>query len=456
MTEVGGKDSYPAWLERILNQRNIGVNFSVVNKGKTGINTFYILAHLEENLNKYNPDMVTAMIGINDGGMVMYPLSKTSSYPPPDKHIKYYEDIPEANTALFKTSRAYRFLRILWQQLIQKIRKKGIYKPEGDKKVFKSGFRFSTTGLKECYAAQMEPEQAEEALKKAIELYSENYNAYRALLCSYTDQAKYTEAEELLKKLIKLNPKDDQLYVDLGHLYTLQARFFSEGEMALKKAIELNPKNEQAHIELGSLYRCQAWVFYRREGNFSKVEELLKKSIEINPRDINSCVELARLYKDRGNLSRAEEMLKKATALEPGQDDRAAAGLAMLYEEMGKSELAQEYYRKANRLRLENYSLVTTHNYQELKMMLDKRGIKLVCIQYPLRSIEPLKRMLQGQDGVIFVDNEKVFKDALKKGSFKDYFIDMFGGEFGHCTPEGNRLLAQNLANVILKEYFNK
>jgi hypothetical protein len=27
----------------------------------------------------------------------------------------------------------------------------------------------------------------------------------------------------------------------------------------------------------------------------------------------------------------------------------------------------------------------------------------------------------------------------------------MFGGDFGHCTPEGNRLLAENITEVILK-----
>jgi hypothetical protein len=32
----------------------------------------------------------------------------------------------------------------------------------------------------------------------------------------------------------------------------------------------------------------------------------------------------------------------------------------------------------------------------------------------------------------------------------------MFGGDFGHCTPKGNMLLAQNIADVILGEVFNK
>ena len=74
-----------------------------------------------------------------------------------------------------------------------------------------------------------------------------------------------------------------------------------------------------------------------------------------------------------------------------------------------------------------------------------------------MRNIEPLKKILQGnEEGVIFVDNEKIFRDALKKASYREYFSDTFGGDFGHCTPKGNKLLAENIANVILKEVFGK
>jgi hypothetical protein len=61
-----------------------------------------------------------------------------------------------------------------------------------------------------------------------------------------------------------------------------------------------------------------------------------------------------------------------------------------------------------------------------------------------------------GGKEIIFVDNKKVFKDAVKKDGYNTYFVDMFGGDFGHCTVKGNRLLAENIANTILKEVFHK
>ena len=63
--------------------------------------------------------------------------------------------------------------------------------------------------------------------------------------------------------------------------------------------------------------------------------------------------------------------------------------------------------------------------------------------------------MFESKEGLIFVDNEKVFKDALKTAKYEEYFKDNFAGDFGHCTDKGNRLLAGNIANIILKECFN-
>jgi hypothetical protein len=74
-----------------------------------------------------------------------------------------------------------------------------------------------------------------------------------------------------------------------------------------------------------------------------------------------------------------------------------------------------------------------------------------------MRSIESLKKIFQGNDkGIIFVDNEKIFKDAVARNGYRDYFRDIFGGEFGHCTEKGNRLLAENIADAILREAFKK
>ena len=93
---------------------------------------------------------------------------------------------------------------------------------------------------------------------------------------------------------------------------------------------------------------------------------------------------------------------------------------------------------------------LTVRHYEELVGALDKRGIPYICMQYPVRSIEPLKEIFKDRKDIIFVSNEDNFKEALKKSAYDEYFTDYFGGDFGHCNHQGNRLIAENLAEAIL------
>ena len=166
-------------------------------------------------------------------------------------------------------------------------------------------------------------------------------------------------------------------------------------------------------------------------------------------------------YQARGKFPQAEDAFKKAIdlfkkAIDCPENDRAYGAISVLYEEIGKPELAKEYAKKVDRFRLEYYNFITVNNYRKLKEILTKRGIKLVCVQYPMRSTDPLKKIFGKDEGVIFVDNKTIFKEMVKRSGLKEVFLDMFGGDFGHCTQKGNKLLATNIADVILKEVFNK
>src|SRR5712691_1423595 len=65
-TALGGEDAYPRQLERILNQQAGRQLVSVLNRGVPAINTDYILAGVPAFLAQYQPDIVVAMMGIND------------------------------------------------------------------------------------------------------------------------------------------------------------------------------------------------------------------------------------------------------------------------------------------------------------------------------------------------------------------------------------------------------
>jgi tetratricopeptide (TPR) repeat protein len=425
---------YPPFLEEILNQRNIGIKFSVIDKGIGGTNTEVILSELEANLDKYRPDMVVTMMGCNDG-----------------RGIMYYKDIPEANTMIFKHCRVYRFMRLIYMHILNKLKKEGIYglndsslnrKTKSDSKGYKQD-----AGVKGFYQKNKEIEE-EQVLKKAIELNPNDDSAYIKLGGLYKEQGKFAESEQTLKKAIELNPNNDYAYQELGWFYKDQGKF-AESEQALKKAIELNPNNDSAYTGL-------AWL-YKDFEKFAESEQAFKKAIELNPKNDSAYIKLGWLYMAQWKLAESEQAFKKAIELDP--DNECLYGsLAIIYCDMGNNKLSKIYAEKANSLRDKYYNSITVNNYHMLKQILDKRKIKLVSVQYPMLNIGPLKKIFkeETEGSIIFVDNEKIFKDAIIKEGYREYFRDMFGGDFGHCTNKGNRLLAENIAQIILKEVFKK
>jgi Tfp pilus assembly protein PilF len=517
------QNQYPQLLEQVLNQRNVGMHFSVVDKGKIGTNTPAILSHVEAYLSEYHPDLVVAMMGIND------------------HKVKYYQDIPESEGWLFRHSRLYRFCRILYVSILKKIKREDIYGlnklgqirrakledigtvtesinlPEKSlRKAIELNPKNDTAyvELGQLYRKQGRFAEAENSFKKAIEFNPNNDIAHLKLAELYQVQDKFSQAEDSFKKALELKPENEDIHIQLGDLYRYQDKFL-QAEGSLKKALEINPKNDSVHVRLGEVYRKQGeflqaenffekaigispkkdeiyvklGLLYWGQGKFPQAEIFFKKAIEISPKKDNGYVKLGTLYWDQGKLAQAEDLFKKAVKINPENDntyvelgrlyrsqnkfpqaedlfEKAVAltlksnhifeAMSSLYEGTGRPELAREYAKKIKRLKLEYCNPVTVNNYRRLKELLDKRGIKLVCAQYPVRSVEPLKRIFEKDEGVIFVDNERAFKEVLGKENYKEYFRDMFGGDFGHCTRKGNELLAQNIADVILREAFNK
>jgi Flp pilus assembly protein TadD len=354
------QNQYPAFLEEILNRRGAGIRFSVIDRGMTGANTTDILARLESDIDRYRPETVIAMIGVNDDG----------------KHIPYETDFRSRTMPFLKRLRIYKLGKLL-QSRLHADGERAAYRDKrgaafaNDSALMKTGWR---------YISEKNMQEAQRAFKRAAETERGNDSAYMILGWLSIDQKRYAEVER-----------------------------------SFKKALELNPRNESAYIELGWLYRTQ-----RR---FSEAEQLFKKGIALNP-------ESARLHEN----------------------------LAALYYRLDEDALSKSYSQKASLLRRRYYNPRTVENYLELKRILDSRGVRLVCVQYPMRDLSPLKQIFEDAPGsdVLFVDNERTFEAAVRAQGYKSLFMDMFAGDFGHCTEAGNRLLAENIAAAMLRGVFGR
>jgi len=458
-TASGGEYSYPSQLEEILNKK-IGLKASVINKGISGTDTSFIASHLEENINKYMPDMVITMMGIND-------YSANVPYHSMEGNIRY---------PFLYSLRICKLVQSISINMAVKLKKANKqeswpFNESGSKQILE--FPQDSEGLIRkawWYHKKKDYDSAIKTLKKALELGPQDYSTWEDIGWIINNQGNYPEterafrktierlewvlrintayreSEETFKKSLEVNPGNSESWRRLG-LAQIAHEDYMHGLESLLKAIEINPHNTCAARDLrGLAYQ------YLEKNDYDKSEVLYRWVTAIDPQNELGYLNLAPFYIRLDRFAKAKAMLEKAYSLNP-HNHTTCAMLAVVYHKMGNDIAAREYSSKADR---EIYKPATVQNYHKVKGILDRYGIKYVCVQYPMRSIEPFKKIFTNENDIIFVDNEEVFKDALKGHSYKDYFSDLFGGNFGHCTPKGNRLLAANIAHAILKNCFNK
>lgn len=425
---------YPVILEQILNQQSKGIKFSVIDKGFIGT-TSDILSQLEKNLDNYMPDMVIAMMGINDSA----------------RHMPFQEHFASRIKFSISASQTYKLIKFLWLRIKNKTQELNFCKQkvgigEVNNITLKLNFGKDKPYLElgNIYNAEGDYGQAETAFKQAIEINPQNYDAYIISGLFYLQQGDYDQATAVFKQAVELNATKADAYIWLGVCYKDQGKY--NPEELFNKAIQLNPKGELAYLGLGQ--------YFQEQGRYAEAKNTYEKAIQVNPSNPEGHRGLGWCYHQLKDYDRAEAAFKKVIELAP-ESNHGYAGLVVLYGELGNYVAMQEYSAKLNNLMF-FYKSITKKNYYQLKKILDQRGIKLVCVQYPMCSIKPLKRIFEGEIGIIFVDNEKLFKEALRNAKYEDYFIDNFAGAFGHCTEKGNRLLAENIANIIQKEFLNK
>jgi tetratricopeptide (TPR) repeat protein len=291
-----------------------------------------------------------------------------------------------------------------------------------------------------------EYEKAEEAYLKAAEIHPEKDEPYFLLGLMARESNDPEKEERFLRKAVEINPRGVALTYFV-YIYKTPERF-KEAETILYKAIEADPHNDAAYYLLG--------IFFYQKDQFEQAERFFLKAEELNPRNRSPYPWLALTYLRQEKFAQAEALLENVIESHP-EDIKSLGVLATVYASQGKKELADYYFNKINQTRDAVYLPKTVQNYRHLKEILDRRKIPLVCAQYPMRSVVPLKKIFGGEDAkIIFVDNEKLFKDAVGKEGYPAYFTDYYGGDFGHCTEKGNRLLAENIADTIIREYFHK
>jgi tetratricopeptide (TPR) repeat protein len=466
-TALGGEDSYPSQLEEMLNAQSRQIKYTVINKGIISTTSKYILEHIDQNLDRYKPQMVVVMMGIND-----------KAYLHDTDRSLWHGNV----RSFIRDLKVYKLARLLYAHIAHKI--KGTNAPAQAVDGEPSGGNYN---------------QVENFLKVVIVQSIENYRQHMArheiqlakesmmgaslacveLVRRYRLQGHFEEARSILNEALIIDPRSSEVYLEWGELNLAQKK----GDLALKafqSAFALDLKNSDALLGLArayhQLHNDNAFLVYagylqiepkdywgymelaqwfKEDKHYEMAEYYLSRAIKIEPDFDQAYTDLGQVLDDQGQYQKEEafylnEISRYPKSLHP-QSSRFYKALGQFYQRQGRDDLAKKYFQQAAQQGMAEYSSVTLINYSLLVDKILNRHIKVVVMQYPVRDISPLRDYLGQRKGVIFLENKQNFKEAMAQGGYWHYFKDNFAYDFGHCTREGNELIARNVTGVILK-----
>ena len=474
-TALGGEDSYPSQLERMLNVARPQKKFSVINKGIISTTSNYILTHVQENLDLYKPQLVIVMMGINDRAY-LHDLYKNLWW----ENLKSY----------LKEFRVYKLGHLLFEHITHRINDTNAPFQEIESSNDDGNYQrlenflegLIAQGIKRFHdhiSASVEYQSHHQLDQARIESDFAKQSAITTssvcveLARRFRLQGLYEEAQDILLKAAIFNVNYKDIYHEWGELYLAQGKS-AQAINAFQLALSLDPKNTDDLLGLARAFNQahndNAFVVYagylqlkpndywgyielsrwlKMSKHFSFAKSYLSQAIIIGPFFDQAYVDLGEILDDQGEYKQEEAFYLKVISDHPKMN-RLYQILGQFYEKNGKENLAKEYFKKRAQLEMGEYTQATFVNYSLLLDKILSRHIKVIVMQYPVRDIGFLKDYLGNREGVIFVENKQNFKQALSKADFSHYFKDNFAYDFGHCTRAGNELIARNLTQVIL------
>jgi len=257
--------------------------------------------------------------------------------------------------------------------------------------------------------------EAATALRRAVELDSEDMGTRTYLSLSLERDGKLDEAEKELRDMLKDKPDDEGALVELGRFLVRTKRHADEGITLIKQAVAAHPDDAGDKLALASAYmslkrydeaikiltemlkdnpgytlaRYELAMVYDEMKNFEKAESELRGILQGDSNDAQAANALGYMYAERsikldeaekligislkqepengayldsmgwvyykkGDLQRALEYLKKA--IEREGDAVIAEHLGDVYVKLGQKDLALERYEEAVRIDRENES----------------------------------------------------------------------------------------------------
>ena len=425
--------SWPAQLQGILDKSLGHGAVSVINAGRSATNTNAILIRLPGLLERYQPQVVVAMMGVNDpewygiapkrgwwasafyalrvvraARYLFHESSKALRDAPPD------EDDPRWTKAIAEAG--------LLSRLGRFDRARAVLEPVLKIPGLSAHFREVTRAFRQ-FGDQRAAAQADLLAAGA----SSSQSRYGLEWDRLTSEMRYREADALTRRVLRRSPKDHEALRLLANSLMRQERF-DEAQAALDASLANAPKD-------WAVRRALLPALIAKDLRSGRLEEARRKEEGFN-RESGAGPDSA------DNLSQDEWLQEKLMQFEM-KAGRTAAAERRLERITGEPTVAV-----AELPELE----VTKRNELKLREILQERGIRFFAMQYPRRDPRQLEKIFEPAGGVSIIDNRVNFNRELDRLPAYALFIDLFAGDFGHCTARGNELIARNVARRLQRD----
>ncbi len=306
--------NFPVFLQEILDESSRDRIISIIDKSFKNSSSSYILNQLPHTIEKYEPDMVIVMAGIND-------LKAKESF----REKKIYHE--STFRSLIRIKRFYLdSLRRRIEKLINT--QQTAVSDKSPLEYYEK--RFPDRSMNKFYETQNK-------FKRALILNPHNHLAYISLGILYRDWHQLNRAEAAFMKATELVPDDYRVYLEQGILYRVQGRF-SKAESAFIKAAEINPGNYRVFFERGLL--CLERGLYEVAGEF------FRKAVSLNPNSYRANVQSGIIAREMKKYEDAESLFLRAIKLNHNEY-RALLELGLLYKKWERPIEAEMFLKRA-------------------------------------------------------------------------------------------------------------
>ena len=446
-----GGIGFPEQMQDILNSRHPPGTFQVINRGKAGSNSSYVIVELPEALKVDRPDLVILLTGITNMAnpvrldtapthktwlldncrvIRMLRLAKTGQYSLGLKNFWAKRELLKLEKAMQAMSAPHKGrqesrndalagLHIQKARLYCGMKETALGAEEIDKAAALAPIGSpadTATGIFNAYRECGLPDKALRFAETAQLHKSAATDLMLATAALYKKHGNFSKARELILRAMHRNQRDWTCHYELGLLAQAENM---EAKEHFRRAIRLFPKASSPHYALG--------VEWLRSSRRDATAEF-KLALRYDPSDINALSRLADIYSGLGTPEKFSSLEWEVPELKKSPQYRNIKSYIKSPRDI--SEPVDNADALKNELQTDISRAICA---------VRKTGAVVIVSSYPEEDLPGLREAAR-ENNTEYVDFTTIFKDKFRR---RDEYLayDRF-----HCNSKGYRIMAETFA----------